>query len=58
MYVFLSEHKDGSMIEIESWDAKFLKEEFSSKGVVSWDSDLHKLDKSAPNCLVEQEWEQ
>ena len=40
-YVFLREHKDESVTVIDSRDANFLEEEFSSKGEVSQDSDLY-----------------
>jgi len=52
-YVFLGEHEDGSVTEIESRDVNVLEEEFLSKGEVNQDSNFYELDESAPNCPME-----
>ncbi|XP_028059899.1 uncharacterized protein LOC114263534 [Camellia sinensis] len=57
-YVFIGEHSDGSVIEIESQDVDFLEEDFSSKGEVTKDVELYKMEdllEGAPSSLVENE---
>jgi len=53
--LFLGEHIDRSVIDIESQDANFLEQEFPRKVEVSRDSDFYELDKSEPSCPVKQE---
>ena len=38
-YVFIGEHEDGIVTELESWDATFLKDDFPCTGEI--DRDLH-----------------
>ena len=53
--LFLGEHIDRSVIEIEPQDVNFLEQEFPRKVEVSRDSDFYELDKSEPSCPVKQE---
>jgi len=52
MYVFLREHEDGSVTEIELRDANFLQQEFPSKGEICRDS-VYEMNESSPCCSVE-----
>ena len=46
-YVFIGEHEDGIVTELESWDATFLKDDFPCIGEI--DRDLHFYEIMDPN---------
>ncbi|CAL5374326.1 unnamed protein product [Camellia sinensis] len=57
-YVFVGEHPDGSVTEIESRDVDFLEEDFPSRGEVTREVEFYEMEdllEGAPSSLVENE---
>ena len=50
--MFIGEHEDGSVTEIELRDGDYLQQEFPSKGKICWDS-MYEMNESSPSCPIE-----
>ena len=54
-YVFIGEHEDGTVIELESQDVTFLKDDFSCMGEIDMDLHLYEMMNPGIRSTLEQQ---